>query len=167
MRHVELDKCDILYDLRFLTSMPHVTVFVMNECYVDQDYMVAGIRSLRSLKHLSITNCSVIHTFNIVEAIKNKTELRFVDVRGTGHMKSILACITLNKCPALRTFFFSNLYTYDSDYDKVRWFRLVKTRFPHVKFCEDLIERVNYYCETHPTVRLYFKLAEMLEKDGP
>ena len=167
MKEIVLDRCDVLYNLNFLTSMPQITVFVMNDCYVDQDNMVLGIKSLIQLQHIEITNCSVIHAFNVVEAIKNKRLLRYIDVRGTGHMKSILACVTLNKCPAIRKFLFSNLYTYDSEYDRVRWFRIVKTRFPHVTFCQDLIDRVNHYCNTDPTVKLYFEFAEMLEKSGP
>ena len=166
MHHLEIINCGILYDLRFLSGMQHLSVFNMSQCFVDQDNMVTGIRALPNLQHLSITKCAFIHAYNIVEAIKNKPTLKTVDVRGTGYMKSVLAGDVLNTCPSIKQFFFSNLYTYDSEFDKLRWIRIL-TRFRHTEFCDDLVDRVHLYCNSGKTVSAYIDYAEILDNFGP
>ena len=167
LRYLTLSQCTLVYNWGFLSNTTLITHMYVDKCLADPNSMIAGINSLINLRHLQITRCSLMSAYNLCQAVKYCLKLEFLDVRGSGRMKSVLACVVLNKCVSLKTFFFSNLYTYDTMYDRLRWYRIAKMKFKHVNFDADLYERVAFYTRTDLAVRQLLNIGQMLDKFGP
>ena len=167
LRVMRLKKCTLVYNWAFLCQTNNITHMFVDECIADPTSMIAGLNALANLKHLELTRCRLMAAYNICQGVKYCLKLQYLDVRGSGKMKSVLACVVLNKCTALKTFLFSNLYTYDTMYDRLRWFRITRMKFKHVTFAEDLQERVAFYTRTDLAVRQLLNIGQMLDKYGP
>ena len=164
LKTLRLQKCTLVYHWGFLRQTNLITHMYIDECLADPNSMIVGINSLANLRHLAMTRCKLMIAYNICQAVKFCRNLEFLDVTESGKMKSVLACVILNRCTSLKTFLFSNLYTYDNMYDRLRWFRIARMKYKKVKFADDLYERVDFYSRTDLAVRQLLNIAKMQEK---
>ena len=161
LKELRLTQCNLVYSWLFLKQTKHVTHMYVEECLADPNAMVSGLNALVELKHLQMTNCRLMTAYTICQAVRFCLKLQYLDVSGSGNMKSVLACVILNKCTSLSTFLFSNRYTYDTMYDRLRWYRIARMKFQKVTFPDVLYERVDFYARTDSAVRQLFNIAQM------
>ena len=167
LKCLKLKKCTLIYNWSFMIQTRLITHMYIDECVADQVTMIRGVNSLTNLKYFVLIRCRLMSAYNICQAVKYCLKLQHLDVRGSGRMKSVLACVILNKCTSIQKFFFSNLYTYDTMYDRLRWYRIARMKFKHVTFADDLYERVDLYSRTDVAVRQLLNIGKMLDKYGP
>ena len=106
LKVIRLEKCRLVYSWLFLRQTNMVTHMYVHDCVADQNSMIVGINALVNLKHLEITKCRLMSAYNICQAVRFSRRLTYLDVSSSGYMKSVLACVVLNKCTSLSHFFF-------------------------------------------------------------
>ena len=143
---INFNYCKAVYDFRFLESTKNLTCLRLSRVpYVNEVYLAEGLKSLQNLKQFEMTNVSLVCANDIIKALSNKPTLQVVNIVKTGNVRPEAALQFLQTVPNLEAFYFSSYYSQDTPDDKISWYKMLRQKFPHIKYSNTFITKVEEY----------------------
>ena len=134
---VDFTGCEILRSVEFAKNCPNIEVMSLTRCTNLCPLSLNGsFDGLQNLKYFECIDVPQIHVFEIVEAVAHLQKLEMINCFKTGDMKYWNAKYILKYCPSLKYFMFSTDTSEEQcgSYARLEWYKLIKLRYPEVKF---------------------------------
>ena len=145
LRSLNLQSCRVFYSAFCLQHTPKLVYLNVSECpWLSTTSLIAGIKFLPNLKFFHCNNKETrMSAYSVWECTSAVTKLEQLSCKNSGIMVPWIAVKILRKCPALLKFHFTTDSRYDTDTTKLQWYHIVKRKFAHVEFTDEVIAAVD------------------------
>ena len=159
---LNLAGCKIIYNVDFLQVMYQLRYLNVSHCpTMSTASLIRSVPTFSTLKHfICMGNDLRVSAFSIYQCVRDLFTLEKIDVCDSGTMRPWLACKICWYCRGLKEFYFTTLWSLDEDPEKVSWYKLVKRKYPRIKFTQKVFDKVEEYMSECRPVRHEVMLDE-------
>ena len=151
---LNLSNCSVFYWAGVLQYTPKLVYLNVSNCpWMSTKSLIDGMQLLPQLKEFLCDGNSVrFSAYTIWQCVEETKKLQSLSCMQSGNMVPWLANRILSRCPELHVFHFSSDFDYDYEIMKLRWYNLMRKRFPQVEYSNDAISALEFSEKTCPRV---------------
>ena len=151
---LNLSNCSVFYWAGVFEYTPKIVYLNMSHCpWMSTKSLIDGLQLLPELRFFRCDGNSIrISAYTIYQCVKEKDKLESLTCMQSGTMAPWIANRILRRCPELRVFHFSSDFDNDYEITKLRWYNLMRKKFPHVKYSQVAMAALEFNERTCPRV---------------
>ena len=137
---LNLKSCRVFYSASVFAYIPRLVYLNVSDCpWLSTTSLVVNMKHIPNLKFFWCENNSVRHSaYSMHQCIQETPNLQVFSCKDSSNMAPWIANRILKKCPNLREFLFTSDCRYETDTTKLQWYHLVRRKYRHVKFTEEI-----------------------------
>ena len=141
---LNLASCRVFYSAYAFSYIPRLVYLNVSDCpWLSTTSLVNSMHYIPNLKFFWCENNSARHSaYSLYQCITETPKLEVFNCRESGMMAPWIANRILRKCPDLRQFLFTSDFRYDTDTTKLQWYHVVRRKYSHVEFSDEVKEAV-------------------------
>ena len=153
--HLNLAGCQIIYNVDFLQVMKHLKYLDLSHVpTMSTSSLIRSVPTLSNLKVFIVMGNSVrVGAFTIHQCVRHLPTLEKLDCSDSGVMQPWVARKICWYGKGLKEFYFTTFWSLDNNDSKVSWYKLVKRKYPHIKFVQKVKDKVEEYIKECRAVR--------------
>ena len=159
---LNLAGCKLVYNMDFLQIMYKLQELNVSNCpNMSTASLVRSMPTLGTLREFVCRENDVrVSSWSIFQCVRDLPDIELIDMCDSGVMRPYLARKICWYCTSLKKFYFTTLWSWDTDVTKLSWCVLVKLKYPHVEFTENVIKKAEEFMRECKYVRDHIMLEE-------
>ena len=163
---LNLSGCKIIHNVDFLQIMYQLRELNLSECPgMSTSSLIRSVPTLSTLRDFICRGNDVrVTAFSIYRCVRDLSNLQLLDMCDSGTMRPWLARKLCRFCTGLQKFYFTTYWSLDTDLSKVSWYKLVRRKYPHIEFTQQVLNKVSEYESDCRAVRMEARLDEWADE---
>ena len=156
---VDLSGCTLIFSMDFVKCTPLLEKLNVSKCPTISMYsMVCNLNRLTKLKvFICEGNDLRVSAYSIYQCVRTITTLTYLSCKDSGTMRPWIARLIMSECPNIKTFYFTTLFSLDTDKNKYEWYHLACIAHPHVEFTTNFEKKVVEYEDSCDRIKAFKK----------
>ena len=165
---LNLAGCTLVHNMDFLQIMYKLQELNVSECpNMSTASLVRSMPTLGTLRTFICRGNDVrVSSFSIFQCVRDLVDIEMIDMCDSGVMRPYLARKICWYCKCLKKFYFTTLWAWDTDMTKLSWYVLVKRKYPHVEFTENVKTKVREFMTDCKYVRDQVRLDDWADESN-
>ena len=144
---LNLSGCTLITSIDFVKCTPSLEKLNVSSCPSMSTFsLISNLNRLTKLKVFTHENNNLrVSAHSIYQCVHNLTSLQYLSSKESEVMRPWICRLIMAECPNLHTFYFTTLFSMDTEKHKYEWYHLVRISNPHVTFTTRVLNKVVEY----------------------